>query len=645
MVGLAKSAAPSGLVLAALGWTVLARAAEGPPPDTPVGPVIIVATRTPTPIDEVASSVTLVTGQDIDDHQWRMLPDVLAQAPGLNLVQTGGPGGLSSVFIRGANSNHTKVVIDGIDANDPSEGAFDFGQVSTADLARVEVLRGPQSSLYGSDALGGVVNLVTREGRGAPKVTASLEGGAFDTLNETASVTGSSARLSYSASLVHLFSGDTPVTPLGLLAPGEARIGDRYDNLTASAKLGFALNDRFSLGVVARYVSSDLRTTGENFDLYPAPNIPDAAQTVQKTRQVFTRAEARSESFGGGLKSALGVGYTLYRTHIQAPDDGFGLPPPIINNGDRLKVDYLGTVDLGSGTALVVGAEDTEDRLLATVDLRNPRVADRAGWAELQTKPLRGLSFAASVRYDDNDRFGGKTTFRLAPTYRFAPTGTQLKATYGTGFKAPTLTQLFVSFPDFQFFANPRLKAETSEGYDIGFEQPLASGRLRLGAAWFHTVIRNLIETSADFTTYANIGRATTYGAESFVSLAVDPRLALRADYTYTVARDDIAAQSLLRRPQDKASLAATWRPTDRLSLSATLLYVGSRIDANRDFSIPRLRASPYATTDLAAAYELGRGVTLFARINNLLDRHYQDPTGFDRPGIGAFGGVRVSLP
>ena len=637
--------APTGVFLLALAGSAAVRADAAPPPDTPAAPLVVTATRIPTPLDSVASSISLITDQQIDDHQWRTLPSALAEAPGLNLVQTGGPGGLTSVFIRGANANHTKVVIDGIDVNDPSEGAFDFGQVTTADLARVEILRGPQSSLYGSDALGGVINLVTREGKGPARFTASLEGGSFDTLNETASVSGSTSRLSYTANIAHNFSGDTPVTPLGLLAPGEARIGDRYDNLTAGTKLRLTVSRDVSLGLVLRYTDADLRTTGTNFNTYPDPAIPDAAQTVQKTRQLFTRLDGRFTLLNGALQNVLGAGYTDYRTRIQSPDAGFGLPAPVIANGDRLKLDYQGTLALGGGNVLVLGAENSEDRLLANADRRNPGLADRAGYAELQARPLAGLTVAASVRYDDNDRFGGKTTFRIAPTYLVAATGTQLRATYGTGFKAPTLSQLFVSYPDFFFFANPNLKAETSEAYDVGFEQPLAAGRLRFGATWFHSVIRNLIETSADFTTYANIGRATTYGVESFAALAVGRNLSLRGDYTYTIARDDIASQALLRRPRHKASLSATWRPTQRLSVSSTFLYVGDRVDANRDFSVPRLVASPFATVNLAAAYELGKGVTLFARVDNLLDRRYQEPTGFDKPGIGAFGGVRVLLP
>lgn len=642
MVSLARSTAIGGPILLALAVPALAMAQEQPP-DTPVTPLVVTATRIPTALDQVASSITLITADDIAAFQRRELPDLLNDAPGLNVVQTGGPGGQTSVFIRGANANHTKVIIDGIDANDPSEGAFDFGHTLTSDLARVEILRGPQSSLYGSDALGGVVNLVTRQGEGAPHGEATLEAGSFETWNQSAWIGGSTSRFRYAFDIAHDLAGAVPITPPELLAPGEARIGDKYENLTASTKLGLTLSRDVSLTLVARYVDDDLRFSGENYDLYPAPDAPDSVQTVQKSRQLFTRAEARLNLLDGRLTNVLGVGYTDYRTTTQAPDDGYGPPAPVLAAGNRIKADYVGTLALGGENALVFGAEDNEDRLLASpVDGRD---GARAGFAELQLHPLAGLSAAASVRYDADDRFGDYTTWRIAPTYVVPATGTQLKATYGTGFKAPTLTQLFVSYPSFDFFANPNLRPETSEGYDVGFEQPLAGNRLRFGATWFHTVIRNLIEDNEDFTSYANIGRATTYGVESFAQAAVSSRLTVRADYTYTFARDDIAGQELLRRPKDKVSVAATWRASRRLQLAGSVLYVGSWIDGNRDFSIPRLRASPYSTVNLAASYEIAHGLTLFARIDNALDRRYQNPVGFDKPGIGAFGGVKVALP
>jgi vitamin B12 transporter len=606
-----------------------------------VSPVVVTATLIPTPIDQVGSSITLITAQDIQDHQWRTVPDALQEVPGVDVVQSGGPGGQTSVFIRGANSNHTKVLIDGIEANDPSTpgDGFDFGQALTGGLARIEVLRGPQSSLYGSDALGGVINIVTRQGQGAPRLDATVEGGSFDTFNQSAVMSGSEKRLSYAFSVDHVHVGATPVTPLDLLAPGETRNDDRYDNLTLGTKLGVDLNSVVGFSLVARYVDSDLKFTSENYDLYPAPDIPDAAQTDQKERQVFARGEARVNLFDGRFANVFGLGYTDYHTRTASPDDGFGASTSF-SDGDRLKFDWRGTLALSKTETLVLGAEDRRDRIFGQNDARD---SERAGYAELQSHPFANFSGAISVRYDADDRFGDKLTWRIAPAYTIAATGTLLKASYGTGFKAPTLTQLFVSFPPY-YLANPNLRPEESEGYDAGFEQPLFGNALRFGVTGFHDAIRNLITDNADFTTDINIGRATTYGAESFIAVAPMRQVSLRVDYTYLVARDDIAQQELLRRPKTKIDFTAVWRPTDQLTLSATGLYVGARVDGNRDFSIPRLTAGPYATFGVAGEYAVTKILTVFARIDNLADRKYEDPVGFQRPGIGAFGGVRASL-
>jgi vitamin B12 transporter len=602
--------------------------------------VVVSATLIETPVNEIGSSVTVITDKEIERDQKRTLPDVLRTVPGLNIVQTGGPGGKTSVFMRGSNSNHTKVLIDGIDVNDPSQdGVFDFGQVLTSDIAQVEVLRGPQSSLYGSDAIGGVINIVTRTGKGPAQFTGRLEGGSFETFNQSAGVSGSTSRFRYSFNVGHFLVDDTPVTPLDLLPPGRKRINDSYENITLSTKLGVDLSDIFSVDVVGRYTDSTLFFTGEDFSFFPS--VPAADQSEQNARQLFTRGDARLSLFGGAFKNRFGVGYTNYRTTIQAPDTGFGLPAENINHGDRLKFDWQGNIELGKGHVLVLGAEDQEDRLIdSPISAEN---GNAAGFAELQSEIVPNLFVATSGRYDDNERFGGKPTWRIAPAFLIPNTGTKLKASYGTGFKAPSLTQLFVSFPAFNFFANPNLEPEESEGFDIGFEQSLAEERVRFGATYFHNDITNLIAANASFTSLENIGQATTEGVETFFAVAFTERIKARVDYTYTDAIDDTTGLELLRRPKHKASLNLVWLPIDRLTFSATLLYVGSQVDGNRSFSVQRLDTDSYFVVNLAADYDLGRGVTVFGRIDNLLDERYENPTGFQRPGFGAFGGVRVA--
>jgi len=602
-------------------------------PDT----IVVTATRIPTPEEQIASSITVVSADDIAARQLQTLPDVLKAVPGLNLVQTGGPGGQTSVFMRGTNSNHTKVLVDGIDVSDPSNsgGAFDFGQFLTQDIQKVEILRGPQSGLYGSDAIGGVINIITKSGSGPAQFNAGVEAGSFDTFNQTGGVSGSIDAFHYAASLEHFHSGETPVTPLDLLAPGESRIDDYYDNLTASTKLGFDVTENLDLGLVARYTDTHLRLTGENEDNFPA-DFPDSAQSENDTLQTYARATAHLKSFDGILEQTLGLAYSDIRSSDFAPEF-----PRSDAYGERVKFDWQGIVKLAADEKLVLGAEHERDEITAPI---SASTNIDSGYAELQSSFGDRLFDTVSVRYDDNDRFGGKVTYRFAPAYLLPETGTKLKASIGTGFKAPTLNQLFQSFPDFDFFANPNLKPESSLGWDLGMEQALAANRLRFGVTYFHNNIKNLIADNVDFTSDINVGRAVTQGVESFVTYQPIQVLTFRLDYTYTEATDEIADQELLRRPKHKGSLDAAWQASSRLSLNATVLSVGTWVDGNRDFSVPRLNAPPYTTVDMAAIYLVNSKLSLVGRVTNLLDRHYENPVGFLQPSIGAFAGIKTKF-
>jgi vitamin B12 transporter len=602
---------------------------------TTVSPLVVSANFTPTAADQVASSVTLITAQEIEARQERSLPDILRAVPGLNLIQSGGEGSTTSLFIRGANSNQTRVLIDGIDVSDPStpNGIFEFGHFLSVGIQQVEVLRGPQSGLYGSDAIGGVVDVVTVAGSGPAHGGVSLEGGSFGTFNQTASVSGSLDRFSYALELAHLDTRDTPVTPLETLAPGEPRNGDRYDNVTVATKLGYRITDNFDVGVVARRINSDLHFTAD-FDFGAGP---DPVQSSTSTRQLFTRAFAHLALFDDRFDQTVGYGFTDYRRLDLIPNTD-----PALNLGDRKKLDWQGRLTFSPDEILTLGAEDQQDEIRGSPI--SARMDNAAGYAQLQSS-LGGRFFnTLSVRYDANDRFGGQTTYRVAPSYLIAETGTRLKASLGTGFKAPTLNELFVNFPSFFFFANPDLKPETSLGYDIGFEQTLKPWRVEFGATWFHNDIRNLITENATFSTDINVGRATTYGVESFIGWRPTDRLNLRADYTYLEARDDVARAPLIRRPKNKASVSATWQATKALSVTSTVLYVGSWIDGNRDFSATGLTAPGYATVDVAVNYDLPRGVSLFGRVSNLTEQHYQNPLGFLQPGLGVFAGAKAKF-
>jgi vitamin B12 transporter len=612
---------------------VLAEQNSGP--DAPLETLVVSATRIATPLSQVGSSVTVITADEIAAGQLRTVTDVLKLVPGLNVVQSGGPGGQTSVFIRGTNSNHTKVLIDGIDVSDPSNSGatFDFGQLLASDIERIEVLRGPQSGLYGSDAIGGVISITTRAGKGPFNVAGSVEGGSFHTNNETLNLGGATDAFQYAANVEHLHSGSTPVTPLDLLQPGEGRNNDYDDNLTASTRLGYTVLPGFDVNLVGRYTTAHYAFTGD--DPFAFPSFPAAEQSKTDTSQYYTRLSGHLVSFDGVLDETLGVAYSSAWTLNLDPNFGASW-----NTGDRVKVDWQGAVHLSSDETLVLDAEHDRDAIHEPI---SAEVTDNAGAVELQSHLGADFYSALNVRYDDNERFGSKVTWRFAPAYVIPGSDTRFTASAGSGFKAPTLGELYQNFPPF-FFSNPDLKPETSIGYDLGVEQGLLNKTVQVGATWFRNDIRNLITTDVTGTTYANVGRAVAQGVESFIGWQPLTALHLRADYTYTQADDDILHEELLRRPKHKATLDAAWQVNEAISLDTTVLYVGSWIDGNRDFSIGRLTAPAYTTVNLAVNYAILTHLSVFGRVDNLFDRHYQDPVGFLQPTLGVFVGVRGEL-
>lgn len=603
---------------------------------SPFPPVVISPTGIATPVDQVANSVSVVTAKDIATQQYRSVPDVLATIPGLNVVQTGGPGGQTSLFMRGTNSNHTKLFIDGIDVGDPStpNGAFDYANLLTADIQQIEVLRGPQSGLYGSDAIGGVISVVSRKGEGPARVAGSFEAGSFKTFNQNVGVSGAQDNVNYTFNFSHLHAGDVPVTPQQLLPPGQRAIGNKYDNKTYSSKVGVDLNEYLTINSVLRYTDALLLFTGDDFNFPSAPNPTQSSHSVQ---QLATRQEAVLSLFDGRIKNYFGVNYVNNHSYDVAPN----IATPTSNTGERLKFDWHAVAEITRGNNVIAGVEQQTERFsTAGFTAEN---GNKAGFIELQTQFADRVFVVANVREDSNDQFGEHTTYRVAPAVLLPVTDTKLKASYGTGFKAPTLSQLFQDSPAFGFFGNRNLKPEESTGYDVGFEQPLFNDRVRFGSTYFHNDITNLITTNASFTSYDNVGLATTEGTETFVTARITERFGIRADYTYTRAINAVTGTELLRRPKEKWSATATWLPIDALTFSATVLRVGNWVDISRDGVTSNIDAPGYTLVNLRGDYALNDQVKIFGRVDNLFNTHYQNPTGFMAPGLGIFGGVRVA--
>jgi vitamin B12 transporter len=666
----ARSKSPRGLIwcacAASTAMTVIAVATEAQAQQTGASNVqlgtidVTSPTGVATPASQVASSITVITAADLERDQRRTVPDALATVPGLNVVQTGGPGGVTYVYIRGADYDQVKVLIDGIDVSNPVDAnlrqAFDFSQLLTGDIERIEILRGPQSGFYGSDAIGGVISITTKSGHGPPQVTATVEGGSFGTFNQKAGLSGSQDQLSYNFSVQHFQSASTPVTPLNTLLPGEQRVNDFYDNKTYSGKVVYNFSDNFSINATSRYTVTSYLLHGNGDDV-PFP-FTDAGASSQGVQQSFSRGEADWSLFDGKFKNYFGAAYSYTSSDFMSPQTPLGSTPPGYGPnsefGERLKYDWRGVWTFLPNQALVMGAEDEHFTFSQINPTAVPGFAfpttfaenrNDAAYLELQTNFSNRFFFVANGRIDDNKAFGEHETFRLAPAFIVPEIETKLKASYGTGFKAPSLGQLYLNFPAFNFFSNPNLKPETSSGWDVGFEQPLLNKAFLFGVTYYHNDFKDLISsfTNTVLSTWTNIGVATTEGTESFLQWNVLPSLSFRADVTTTRAIDDTTGLQLLERPKDKESFTVTWKPIDKLQLSGTVIHVGPWVDLNRVGTETNVPANPYTVVNLASNYTYNDQLTIFGRIDNLFNEHYEVPIGFLRPGFGIFGGVRVT--
>jgi vitamin B12 transporter len=599
--------------------------------------ISVSATTLPTPVREIGSSVTVITAADIERQQQRTVSDVLNTVPGLQVVQNGSLGTQTSVFMRGTNSNHIKVLIDGIDISDAStpSGAIDFGQLVTSDIERIEVLRGPQSGLYGSDAIGGVISITTKKGSGPAKATGYLEGGSFKTFNQALGVSGSKERFDYAFNASHFRSADMPVTPGYMVPPGASAIGNLYDNTTLSTKLGADATDNLRFNLIGRYSDAKLNYSSDDPNAFPGKTY--ATQSTANTKDFYGRAEAVAALLDGRFINTFGVNYTDHNRDNQDPNGN----PPSTFKSNRKDYNWRGNFVVMPGETLVAGL-NREDDQATSPNINSIRTGNQGGFLELQSEVAKRFFVVANVRHDDHDAFGGHNTWRIAPAYIVPVTETKLKASYGTGFHAPTLYQLY-GVGSFGYVGKSKLAPETSRGYDFGFEQPMFDDRVQFGVTFYRNNITNLINNVFfPVNSYVNVGQALTYGAEAFVAVTVTKELRMRLDYTRTTARDVIADTELLRRPSDKYTVSADWQPTDRLTITPSLFYLGPWMDIDRSTFVTK-RTSSVTLVNLAASYKVDDTITVFARANNLLNKVYENPLGWEQPGFAVFGGIKLS--
>lgn len=646
-----------GLLIACIGATPVM--AEQPISAQEMDDLVVTATRLATPRGELASSVTVITAGDIKRRQFRSVSQALRSVPGLHVVQAGGPGQQTSVFMRGANSNHTLVLIDGVEATDPSSpaGAVDLSNLWLDNIERIEVVRGPQSTLYGSDAIGGVIHITTRRGEGKLHGTGKLEGGSDNTFNQQLSAAGSGGRVNYSFGVTHVDTDGDSVTPRRL-RNGVAAEDDNYENWTTSARLGMTVSDTLDVTLFGRYIDSETDLDPE-LEMFGSGTTEDRDARLDQTEYLL-RGEAKAQLLDGLWQATLSTSYsdfdrknrndrqlpteTLTRTSFdgdklkfELKNDFYPLDTHILTLGletEKENMDSGGFSDFGG---FFVG-EETE------ADARNNAV-----YVQDQFSYAQRVFATVGMRYDDHDDFGSELTYRIAPVYALRETGTQLKASVGSGFKAPTLFQTDGFTPNnFGSFyrGNPDLDPEKSFGWEIGMEQMLWGKRMSFGVTWFKSNIDDLMQVVFDpafNSTYENIDEADIQGAETFIRVQPLDSLAIHLDYTYTDAEDNDSGERLLRRPKHKLDLDVEFRPISRASINLAVIYVSDYNDISRESS-GIVKGDDYAVLDVAADYQLNRQWRLFGRVENATDEHYEPADGFQASDRALLAGVELKL-
>jgi len=619
-----------------VGWAEEA-AAERQPPQR----IVVSATKLETPEEQLGTSSTLLTRQDIELSQKVMVIDLLRTVPGIDIAHNGGPGQTASVFIRGAKSEHTLVLVDGVEVNDPiSPGrGFDWAHMATDNIERIEIIRGPQSTLYGSDAIGGVINIITRKGKGKPQFSFSSEYGTYHTYRENASVRGATPVFNYAVSVSRF---DTEGVSSARRRDGN-REDDAYENTTCSARFGFTPTENFAFDIIVR--RSDAYS---ELDMAGGPGGDDLNYDADN-EQFFLRTQGRLFLLDGLWEQKFGVSFTDIdrRTHND-PDSTHPLDVERSSyDGEILKFDWQHNFYVHETNTITVGAETEEERGRShyasdgawgpyTSDFRTRTARNNGYYVQDQIKLWDCFFTTIGGRIDDHEKFGTETTYRIASAYLVRSTGTKFKASYGTGFKAPTLFQLYSMYGD------TSLDPEKSRGWDAGVEQKLCNDRVVLGATYFHNRFTNLIDYNSATWKYENIGNARTRGVELTASVRPVERLTVRGSYTYTHAEDLDTGFDLLRRAKSKVGVDASYRLTEKATVNCGFAYIGKRKDM--DFSTwPASRTSldSYVLVNAGASYDVTKNVTVFGRIENMFNEKYEEVLGYGTPGFGIFTGVR----
>jgi len=610
--------------------------------------VVITASRLEEPTKDVASSITSIPAADVKNAQHRMVTDALREVPGLDTVQAGTRGGNTSVFLRGAASAQTLVLIDGIEANDPIDAnrGFNFANLTADNIERIEVLRGPQSVLYGSDAMGGVINVITHRGSGDPHASFTLEGGSFSTYRGSVGISGGSNTVNYSF-------GASRTQSQGISA-ADVRLGnhekDGYRNETFSGRIGVTPLPYFDIDFVARAMQGHAE-----IDNGGGAGQDDPNHTFDSSQYLF-RVAPRLKLLDGTWEQTLGFSLTNSKFDDNNPLDPLNGPNFTFStfSSQLVALDWQHNFYVHPTQTLTIGLSFEEESGQDSgtggsafgpfsFDFGPEKAWTRSAYAQYRVHLWERLTVTAGARVDDHKEFGTHGTYRGTGAYILEETATKFHATIGTGFKSPTLFELFDPT-----FGVPTLKPEESTGWDAGVDQTLIDGHLTASVTYFRNNFTDLIDfdgSRGPAGQYVNVGRARTDGVEVGLRTDVSKDLVLRLTYTFTDTEDKDTKEALLRRPRHKAGFRADYDVTPGIHLNTSVLYVGKRTDSDfSTFPASTVTLGDYILWNLGAAWRISDQIEVFARGENLTDKKYQEVFGFGTTGAAGYVGGTLSF-
>lgn len=612
------------------------------PPAVKTEDVVISATKTPLPVSQVTSAVEVIKGEDLERKKIKSVIDALRLAQGVAAFSSGGPGTTATVRLRGAQSNHTLVILDGTIMNSPGTGEFDFANLTADNIERIEILRGAQSMLWGADAIGGVINIITKKGEGKPTASAFAEYGSFATLREGFQASGAKGPFDFSGSLNRWDTSSFSAVDYRRGASER----DGFHNWQASGKFGIALPKdgrfEFSLRWWNSFVNLDNAFGQTAFDVF------GSHQRTQNLTLSGMYDQPITSWWSQKLTLAQTNEHTVFDSGTFQKDLNTGIVSPVFPfPGDieitNQRLEWQHNFQIGNPLLLTAGYQFRQEQG------DNPNVApeakiisSNAGFAQAQVNYQERLLLTAGIRQDSYNVFGDATTYRVTGGYLLKETGSKVRFSYATGFRAPTINQLF--FPG---FGNPNLKPEKSKSMDVGIDQHLFKDRLTVSAGYFWNRFQDLILGVASLTACSppfffcaqNIGQAKSQGWEAGFTVAILKTLDVKGQYTYTLTRDLSTAARLPRWPVHQASVGVSYQPIDPVRLNLDYRYVGTRFN---DAANTQKQGS-FGVVNLSGTYDVVKRVQVFGRVENLFNQQYEEVLFFGTPIRSVYGGVKLT--